>query len=360
MTNLAARIPRIPRSCIWEITTACNLRCIHCELDADGRDPDELTTDEALALALDLAEAGCESVSLTGGEPLLRSDWPLLARTLAERGVEVVLVSNGTRVDEAVIRHLVEAKAAGISISLDGLKDRHDAIRVPQSPMPSRFDAAISAIERLVESRRSARTALKVAVITQVHRGNLSELAAMFDLVAELGVDAWQIQLAFPLGRALRIPHPYILEPSALPLLQRQLAGFIRARRVSIVVADNIGYYGPWEPVLRRSVSGEATFWTGCMAGCLGVAIGSNGDVKGCPSHSAAFVVGNVRTERFATIWNDRGRFAYNTQWQEELLAGGCARCRYRRLCRAGCTSMAYAVTGTIYDNPFCVQRAGG
>ena len=93
------------------------------------------------------------------------------------------------------------------------------------------------------------------------------------------------------------------------------------------------------------------------MAGCLAVAIASNGDVKGCPTHPSPFVVGNVRREALRTIWEDRSRFAYNTDWKEELLEGGCARCDFRRLCRAGCTSMAYAVTGTIHDNPYCVQR---
>ena len=44
--------------------------------------------------------------------------------------------------------------------------------------------------------------------------------------------------------------------------------------------------------------------------------------------------------------------------WNEELLEGECAACTFRKVCRAGCTSMAYAVTGTIYDNPYCLQRA--
>jgi radical SAM protein with 4Fe4S-binding SPASM domain len=70
-------------------------------------------------------------------------------------------------------------------------------------------------------------------------------------------------------------------------------------------------------------------------------------------------VVGNVRKTRLGTIWREAERFAYNTRWDERLLEGFCKTCPYRRLCRAGCTTMAYAVTGTIYDNPYCVQRAG-
>ena len=49
--NLASWVDRVPVSCFWEITDACNLRCIHCEADAGHAAPDELDTDEALALA---------------------------------------------------------------------------------------------------------------------------------------------------------------------------------------------------------------------------------------------------------------------------------------------------------------------
>jgi len=43
--NVAAILPRVPESCFWEITDACNLRCLHCEADAGRAAPDELTTD---------------------------------------------------------------------------------------------------------------------------------------------------------------------------------------------------------------------------------------------------------------------------------------------------------------------------
>ena len=56
-------------------------------------------------------------------------------------------------------------------------------------------------------------------------------------------------------------------------------------------------------------------------------------------------------------IWADESRFAYNTDWQEGNLTGACAACPYRRVCQAGCTSLAYSVTGSIYENPYCLHR---
>jgi radical SAM protein with 4Fe4S-binding SPASM domain len=356
MTNVAARIERVPRACFWEITDACNLRCIHCEADAGHRDPAELTTQEALDLTGELAAAGCASVNLTGGEPLLRRDWPLIARALVDRGVEVTVITNGLLVSEARISRMIDAGVTGAAVSLDGLREAHDTIRVPAAPRRGKrscFGDALRAIDRLAASP------LRTAVITQVHKRNFDDLEAMHELLSGRGVDVWQVQLAMPLGRLWRIRFDYLLDPSQLPDLTVRLARLVRAGRLRIAVADNIGYYSREEPVLRGSLRGTQSFWVGCLAGCRVVAICSNGDVKGCPSHPRQFVVGNVRERRFGEIWADpRGGFVYNTAWDEALLEGGCKKCPFRRLCRAGCTTMAFGATGTIYDNPFCVQRS--
>ncbi len=351
MTNFAALVRRVPQHCVWDLTNACNLRCVHCELEAGHAAPDELSTEEALRVADELIELGCRKVSLTGGEPLLRPDWPVIAEHLAAAGVWVSLMTNGLRLTPEVLDRAGAVGVSGVSVSLDGLRTVHDRIRVAPTRAPSRFDAAVTALERVAASP------LRSSVITQVNQWNLAQLDDLHELLCKLGVELWQVQLALPLGRLLTIREPYLIAPTDLPELTATLARFARAQRLRLAVADSIGYYDEHEPLLRRTQDGRRAFWTGCMAGCLGVAIASNGDVKGCPTHPAAFVVGNVRQEGFRAIWEDRGRFAYNTEWNEDLLQGECARCEFRRLCRAGCTSMAYAVTGTIYDNPYCVQR---
>ena len=62
LSQVIQALPRVPVTCFWEITEACNLRCIHCEADAGHAAPDELGTEAALRLARELAEAGFEVV----------------------------------------------------------------------------------------------------------------------------------------------------------------------------------------------------------------------------------------------------------------------------------------------------------
>jgi radical SAM protein with 4Fe4S-binding SPASM domain len=345
-------LPRVPRSCFWELTHACNLRCIHCEADAGRAAPDELSTDEALHLASELGTMGCRDVNLTGGEPLLRPDWAIIAARLAELGMNVIVITNGTLVDARSVDEMVRVGVKGLSCSLDGGREVHDAIRVrPGGGGPSSYEAVERALRLAVDSP------LKTAVITQIHRGNLDDLGAIYEELVALGVDVWQVQICMPLGRLLRFRDQYLLLPEQLPSLEEKLAAFVRDGRLRIAVGDNIGYYGRAEPILRGSVKGTQSFWMGCIAGCGVVALCPNGDVKGCPSHPREFVVGNVRQTPLARIWQEAERFPYTTAWNEALLEGDCRSCPYRRLCRAGCTTMAYAVTGTIYDNPYCLQR---
>jgi radical SAM protein with 4Fe4S-binding SPASM domain len=285
----------------------------------------------------------------------VRQDWPIIARQLHRLGLSVTIITNGVLVDREAVGCMLQAGVSGLSVSLDGNREVHDAIRVPaERSTVSRYDSALRAIEL------AASSPLRTGVITQVHRDNIDDLGRMHEQLVSLGVDVWQVQICMPLGRLRRLRHRYLLDPERLHDLQDQLADFVRDGRMRIAVADNIGYYGPREATIRGAVKGIESFWMGCVAGCRVVALCANGDVKGCPSHSRDFVVGNLRKEPLREIWGDRRRFSYNTAWDERLLEGGCRHCPFRRICRAGCTTMAYAVTGTIYDNPYCIQRVQG
>ena len=242
--NPAASIIRIPKVCFWELTDRCNLCCIHCAAECGGKSrertaarQEELTLEEIERVALSLRAAGCEHVKLTGGEPLLRKDLSQIAEILARIGFKVSVFTNGLLVDQGQISSLTGAGVSEMLISLDGLREVHDAIRAaPSDGAKSRYDAAIRAIELAVRASLGSR------VVTQIHKRNLYQLPQMFETLCDLGIDTWQLQIARPLGRLLEIREQYLIEPRDIPGIIETLAGFIAERRLTIAVSGNIGY----------------------------------------------------------------------------------------------------------------------
>ncbi len=72
MIELFKRLGCYPRFCVWELTLLCNMRCLHCGSHAGTPREDELGLDDCFRVADQLADMGCQKVTLSGGEPAWR------------------------------------------------------------------------------------------------------------------------------------------------------------------------------------------------------------------------------------------------------------------------------------------------
>jgi len=345
---------RRPRTCIWEITAACNLSCLHCDNHRLRPEAGELTTEHAFRVAESLGRLGCDVVDLTGGEPLLRRDWDAIARHVTDLGMEVALITNGTLLDDQALERALEAGVGRIAISIDGLSAVHDRIR---RALPGAIGAGASAWTLGMAGLDRALRRVPVVVITQVNRLNLGELPALGRLLGDRGVRQWQLQLVIPSLRLQELDPPFALAADHL----EALTDFILRSRSDpalphIDASDTIGYYTEREVAVRWRSQGPG-LWLGCVAGTRVVAIKYDGKVRGCSLLPPEFDAGDLHSESLETIWADEQRFAYTTRFDPKNLTGRCARCDFGPVCRAGCRTMAYALTGTIYDNPCCLLR---
>ena len=76
----------------------------------------------------DRAELGCQTVTLSGGEPLLRSDWPELAAAITGQGMVLEMVTNGFLVAAQADR-IAAAGFNTVTFSVDGTSEPHDRLR---------------------------------------------------------------------------------------------------------------------------------------------------------------------------------------------------------------------------------------
>ena len=352
MIELLSRLGYYPRFCVWELTLACNLRCLHCGSFAGERRPDELSHDQALDVADQLAAMGCEKLTLGGGEPTMHPRWHELGKRLTDQGVCVNIITNGWHWTE---EHVAKAREAGlynVGFSLDGFEEAHDKVRRQGS-----HRRVLAALDRC------AAAGIETSVVTHVNRLNLASLREFRLLLRDHGVGSWQLQPGNPSG-AMGEHLELVIRPEELLDLVPLVADMRTdgSGPPAIYPADNVGYYGIHEKALRDR-GAKVDFWIGCRAGCQVIGIESNGNVKGCLSLPSArhgkdiFLEGNLREHRLQEIWTRPGAFAYNRDFQLSQLSGFCAVCRYRDICRGGCAWTAYSHTRNRFDNPYCFYR---
>jgi len=107
--------------CVFVRLTGCNLRCSYC----DTRYAYEEGTLWDIPDILDrISSYHCRLVEITGGEPLLQEETPLLIRDLLNRGYHVLLETNGSRpirtIDERCVRIVdIKCPSSGESRSND-------------------------------------------------------------------------------------------------------------------------------------------------------------------------------------------------------------------------------------------------
>ncbi|MDW8850866.1 GTP 3',8-cyclase MoaA [Flavobacterium sp. MMLR14_040] len=101
----------------------CNLRCTYC-MPADGialsPKASLMTADEIFALAQIFVENGVDKIRLTGGEPLLRKDFPEIISKLSTLKMSLSITTNGILIDRH-IEALKQANIKKINLSLDTL-----------------------------------------------------------------------------------------------------------------------------------------------------------------------------------------------------------------------------------------------
>jgi Y-X(10)_GDL-associated radical SAM protein len=338
-----------PVHAVWEITLACNLKCLHCGSRAGRRRPDELTTAECLDVVAALARLGTREVTLIGGEAFLRPDWTDIIGAVRQHGMYCAIQTGGRGLTEARLQRAIEAGLQGLGVSLDGLEPLHDFLR----GIPGSYRSAVSLLERA----RSA--GLQTSANTQIGAGTMGDLEALLDRLIAAGVTHWQLQLTVAMGNA--VDHDeLLLQPYQLRELMPLLASLYDKgidNGLLIVPGNNMGYFGPYEH-RWRSASDERSHWSGCSAGQTVIALEADGTVKGCPSlPTTDYAGGNVRDLSLEQIWATSPEIHFGRLRTTGELWGFCGTCYYADVCRGGCSWTTHSLLGTRGNNPYCSYR---
>ncbi len=305
------------RTLMWECTLRCNLACRHCGSDcrADAAIPDMPAADFLRVIDSITPHVNPHEVLvvLTGGEALLRRDLEDIGRALYDRGYPWGLVTNGMLLDERRLESLLRAGLHTATVSLDGTARTHNAMRGNGCS----YERALHALRLLAREPEIVYDA-----VTCASRDTFGTLPLLRDVLVAEGVKRWRIFTVFPAGRGASDARLQLTGEEF-----RSLMEFIRdtRRQGRIRVSYGCeGFLGRYEGEVRD------TFYA-CNAGVSVAGIRADGAISGCTSIRAGYTQGNIYTDDFMTVWNDRFDPYRDREWMRR---DECAACRVFRYCR--------------------------
>jgi len=258
----------------------------------------------------------------------MRKDLEKCGEEIYKRGYPWGMVTNGYGLTPERLNALLNAGLRSVTISLDGLNpETHDWFRGKSGS----WDKAIDAIERVVATKD-----LMYDIVTCVNKRNIDDLEAIRDLFIRKGVNRWRLFTVFPKGRAKENPLLQLSKQDFIRLME-----FIKQTRKEGVINASYGcegYLGTYELEVR-----DSPFF--CQAG---IHIGSvlvDGSISACPSLRADYIQGNIYSDDFMTVWNERYQIMRDRSWTR---TGKCATCKSYQYCEGNGLHLRDELTGEV------------
>lgn len=364
---------KAPVSVVWSLSYRCNLHCMHCYQNADSSSRDELTIEEQLDIADQIARAGVSLVVLSGGEPLTNPNLGRLIQRIRKHGMAVSVDSNGVLLDRDNVQYLKGVGVGSVELSLDSVNPAvHDRFR----GLDGAFQKTLQAVELCSEA------GLFTTVATTATSLNYSQSTELISLARDHGAERIVFFDLIPAGRGrnvqeLRLSRFQLLELMACVRKEcSRNRGEVFTELPQYVIysshKDGDSISDDSEKALsfeRFTVSsffdcaGEnnlykrfAAYLGGCPAGRLYCNIQPNGDVTPCMFMPTYPIAGNLRSQSFEAIWKSP---VFEALRERSSLKGKCRECRFVNVC-GGCRAKAAAYEGDyLASDPTCPIQSG-
>ncbi len=138
------------RSLRFSLTNRCNLNCIYCHNEGEGRD--EVRTEISAELIIAIARVastyfGIRRIKFSGGEPLMRADLAEIVQGIRDYEDDISVTTNGIYLSNYAAE-LADAGLDRLNVSLDTIKgERYDLITSSSNNLPRVIDGIYSAID---------------------------------------------------------------------------------------------------------------------------------------------------------------------------------------------------------------------
>lgn len=342
---------------VWNVTRACNLKCVHCYARAVDRTYEkELNHEQGLSLIDDMAAFGAPVLLFSGGEPLMRPDLVELASYAVSKGMRAVISTNGTLISKDKAKELKEVGLSYVGVSLDGMEEVNDRFRGRKGAFRDAMTGIINCQE----------VGLKVGLRFTINRMNTAEVPRIFDLLEEHRIPRVCFYHLVYAGRGSDLVEEDLDHEETRKvvdlIIDRTKDLHDRGMAKEVLTVDNHAD-GPY--VYLRML-GENNPRAEEVLSLLKMNEGnSSGRGIGCVSWDGSvhadqfwrhFSFGNVLERPFSEIWSDlTNPLMKKLKEKKRHVKGRCARCRWLDVCGGNFRVRAEAVTGDVWaPDPAC------
>jgi len=289
--------------------SACNCRCVMCDIWKDNKNLKQLTEQDITGLLDSLKKFGTQQVAMSGGEALLNANFFRLCAILKKNNIKISLLSTGLTVKKHA-EQLVEL-VDDIVVSLDGDEPLHDAIR----NIPGAFNKLKEGVQHL----HLLDPNYKITARTVIHRLNFRNWEAIINeaelmglhqvsfLPADVSSHAFNRQMAWQEPKQ----HEILLSQKELPELQEVITRVINNNKASF----SSGFMAESSGKIQQIYQYYAAFYElnpfpfkKCNAPWVSAVIEADGSVRPCFFHDA---IGNIRDSSLASILNSEKAISF-------------------------------------------------
>lgn len=317
----------------WESTRRCDLNCLHC-----GSPSEEVSLDDELSLeevvqaftqiGQDFDMSQFRHINITGGEPFIREDIFNILEKISKfpfyRNIDIQ--TNGVFIADhpESLFLLKRYGVTGLGISIDGLKDIHDAFRRKKGSFEKAYKAA----------QISVQNNFVVTISVVAHAKNIEEIPELYRIVKDdIKPRVFRIMIIDCIGRA-EANNEYLLSTKQT----REVINFLKKKYMNTcsnyskpdVMMVELGC-GGW---LGKELEGMVRpYIFHCIAGINNLGILFDGKLASCSNIPREFIEGDLRKDRIKDIWDNRYARYRKFGWKK---VGECATCDQWEFCHGG------------------------
>ena len=344
-----------------ETTYACSMKCKMCSSCADFPTPikNELTFPEIQRVLDTGKEMGCEYISWSGGDPILRSDFWVLVDYASKLGYRQLLYTTGIKyngVDREPLSdyELQVIKKYGMTMIFD-LQSHRPKIHDKIMDVPGAYDLEIDVIER----------ARKLGVNLETHfvpqKDNIKDIEDYVYFCQELGIRKISFLRCVKQGRAK--DNDVMISQKQFRDMQYLLYDLMQRKDLDIKIrlGHPINFLFLVEYELTGKLPDEhgrinGKFIDCCRGGIDAPLIKPNGDVDVCPAWKDLneYVAGNIRKESLKDIWESSKTykvfrwFIHKGGWK--YVENECKDCPFLKWCKCKCVAQRLLLLDDRYD----------